>query len=76
MAGMALPSVLRLFVFSTLALNWYGASGAAVVIGREVEEVNYHPRRERDFFFFFFFWEPRRGRRGRDKDYISKRRDH
>lgn len=74
MAGMALPSVLRLFVFSTLGLNWYGASGAAVVIGREVEEVNYHPRRECDFLFFFL--EPRIGRRGRDRDYISKRRDH
>lgn len=43
---MVLPSVLRLLVLSTLALNWYGASGAAVVIGRAAEEVNPHRRRE------------------------------
>ncbi len=43
---MALPSVLQLLILSTLALNWYRASGAAVVNGRAVEEVNYHQRRE------------------------------
>lgn len=46
MTGMALPSVLRLLILSTLALNWYCASGAAVVNGRAVEEVNYHQRRK------------------------------
>ena len=38
MAGMALPSVLRLLILSTLTFNWYGAT----VVGRAVEDL---PRR-------------------------------
>lgn len=41
-----MPSVLRLLILSTFALNWYSAEGAAVVNGRAVEEVKYHQRRE------------------------------
>lgn len=42
MAGMALPSVFRLLVLSTLAFNWN--CGAAVVVRRAVEYLDY-PRR-------------------------------
>lgn len=41
---MALPSALRLLILSTLAFNWYGACGAAVVVGRAVEDVEYAKR--------------------------------
>lgn len=43
MAGMALPSVLRLLILSTLAFDWYGAAAAAAVV-RAVEDGEY-PRR-------------------------------
>lgn len=68
---MALPSVLRLLVLSTLALNWYGAPGAAVVIGRAAEELKPHRRREcrtPDPFLF----GPDEGARG-EGIYVSER---
>lgn len=45
MAGMALSSMLRLLILSTLAFDWYGA-GAMVV--RAVEDEKY-PRRTSSF---------------------------
>lgn len=45
MAGMALPSVLRLLILSMLAFDWYGAA-ARVVRAAEDEE---YPRRTSSF---------------------------